>query len=257
MTTTKQSWFKRSLSVLLAVTMVLSMGVLNVFAAEEKCPMPVVSDYSSDLTCDGYINTSAHWQIDFSVPSEFGTGYKIYLTFDGSEPDKNADKIFSSKNPFFNQSLIDDGYYPVVIKDNVITIKAMTVKDGMEDSDVLTLQVKLLPENCVGFNDKNLQKAVWDSLDKEGNWETDTTSKEEMLSLTSLVAEDVGITNLIGLEFAENLEVLDLSGNDLNSILTSSVSSSFDCSTLTKLKTVDLIDCNIGSFGVTYMDKTN
>lgn len=257
MTTTKQSWFKRSLSVLLAVTMVLSMGVLNVFAAEEKCPMPVVSDYSSDLTCDGYINTSAHWQIDFSVPSEFGTGYKIYLTFDGSEPDKNADKIFSSKNPFFNQSLIDDGYYPVVIKDNVITIKAMTVKDGMEDSDVLTLQVKLLPENCVGFNDKNLKKAVWDSLDKEGNWETDTISKEEMLSLTSLVAEDVGITNLSGLEFAENLEVLDLSGNDLNSILASSVSSSFDFSTLTKLKTVDLSDCNIGSFGVTYMDKTN
>ena len=35
MTTTKQSWLKRSLAVLLAVMMVMSMGVANVFAAED------------------------------------------------------------------------------------------------------------------------------------------------------------------------------------------------------------------------------
>ena len=35
MTTTKQSWLKRGLSVLLAVMMVMSMGVVNVFAAVE------------------------------------------------------------------------------------------------------------------------------------------------------------------------------------------------------------------------------
>ena len=34
MTTTKQSWFKRSLAVLLAVMMVMSMGVTNVFATD-------------------------------------------------------------------------------------------------------------------------------------------------------------------------------------------------------------------------------
>ena len=33
MTTTKQSWIKRSMAVLLAVMMVMSMGVANVFAA--------------------------------------------------------------------------------------------------------------------------------------------------------------------------------------------------------------------------------
>ena len=33
MTTAKQSWLKRSLAVLLAVMMVMSMGVANVFAA--------------------------------------------------------------------------------------------------------------------------------------------------------------------------------------------------------------------------------
>ena len=33
MTTTKQSWIKRSMAVLLAVIMVMSMGVANVFAA--------------------------------------------------------------------------------------------------------------------------------------------------------------------------------------------------------------------------------
>ena len=36
MTTTKQSWLKRSLAVLLAVMMVMSMGVANVFAAVES-----------------------------------------------------------------------------------------------------------------------------------------------------------------------------------------------------------------------------
>ena len=34
MTTTKQSWLKRSLAVMLAVLMVMSMGVANVFAAD-------------------------------------------------------------------------------------------------------------------------------------------------------------------------------------------------------------------------------
>ena len=35
MTTTKQSWLKRSLAVLLAVMMVMSAGIANVFAAEK------------------------------------------------------------------------------------------------------------------------------------------------------------------------------------------------------------------------------
>ncbi|MBM6921018.1 hypothetical protein H6A12_07620 [Phocea massiliensis] len=34
MTTTKQSWFKRSLAVLLAVMMVMSMGMTNALAAD-------------------------------------------------------------------------------------------------------------------------------------------------------------------------------------------------------------------------------
>lgn len=34
MTTTKQSWLKRSLAMLLAVMMVMSMGVTNAFAAD-------------------------------------------------------------------------------------------------------------------------------------------------------------------------------------------------------------------------------
>ena len=37
MTPTKQSWLKRSLAMLLAVRMVMSMGVTNAFAADKMC----------------------------------------------------------------------------------------------------------------------------------------------------------------------------------------------------------------------------
>ena len=46
MTTTKQSWLKRSLAMLLAVMMVMSMGVTNAFAADsgsEESNVPVIS----------------------------------------------------------------------------------------------------------------------------------------------------------------------------------------------------------------------
>ena len=41
MTTTKQSWLKRSLAVLLAVMMVMSMGVANAFAATLTPETPI------------------------------------------------------------------------------------------------------------------------------------------------------------------------------------------------------------------------
>ena len=50
MTTAKQSWLKRSLAVLLAVMMVMSMGVANVFAAGEKCPTPEVYDLGATFS---------------------------------------------------------------------------------------------------------------------------------------------------------------------------------------------------------------
>ena len=49
MTTTKQSWLKRSLAVLLAVMMVMSMGVANVFAAGTESSEKSVKEQLQEL----------------------------------------------------------------------------------------------------------------------------------------------------------------------------------------------------------------
>ena len=108
MTTTKQSWLKRSLAVLLAVMMVMSMGVANVFAAGTD---------------------------EVSIPD-------------------------ASLKAAINQQL------------------AKQTGSQREDDAAVT--------------------------------------KDEMASLTELVAEDAGITDLTGLDKAVNLETLDLSGNELS-----------------------------------------
>ena len=53
MTRTKQSWLKRSLAVLLAVMMVMSMGVTNALAAEKTTAEKYAElhAYASTLLC--------------------------------------------------------------------------------------------------------------------------------------------------------------------------------------------------------------
>ena len=140
MTTTKQSWIKRSLAVLLAVMMVMSMGVANVFAAGTD---------------------------EVSIP------------------------------------------------------------------------------------DANLKAAINRQLAKQtGSQRADdaAVTEDDMASLTELVAENAGITDLTGLEKAVNLETLDLSGNDLWWIGAeySQLSAGDFFESFTKIKHIDLSDCNIG-----------
>ena len=60
MTTTKQSWLKRSLAVLLAVMMVMSMGVANVFTAEKTTAEKYTDlhEYASTLKAEDYTEES-------------------------------------------------------------------------------------------------------------------------------------------------------------------------------------------------------
>ncbi len=60
MTTTKQSWLKRSLAVLLAVMMVMSMGVANVFTAEKTTAEKYTDlhEYASTLKAEDYTEKS-------------------------------------------------------------------------------------------------------------------------------------------------------------------------------------------------------
>ena len=50
MTTTKQSWFKRGLSAVLAAAMVLSMNAVSVFAAGDEGGSTPAPSYSTDQT---------------------------------------------------------------------------------------------------------------------------------------------------------------------------------------------------------------
>ena len=59
MTTAKKSWFKRSLAVLLAVMMVMSMGISNVFAAEPTVydKLNALLDEIDSLDGDKYVKS--------------------------------------------------------------------------------------------------------------------------------------------------------------------------------------------------------
>lgn len=102
---------------------------------------------------------------------------------------------------------------------------------------------------AVTINDENLRKAICNALNKEYT-EGVTITENEMASLTELVAENAGITDLTGLSKAVNLEKLNLGGNpidDANRYKGSSFGSCFEeFSAYTKLKELNLSKCRLG-----------
>ncbi|RAQ28663.1 hypothetical protein DPQ25_07645 [Hydrogeniiclostridium mannosilyticum] len=251
MTTTKRSWFKRSLSVLLAVTMVLSMGVLNVFAAEEKCPMPEFYT-EGKVSEEGYLLDTVKCGVN-AAHNPNGTpdkGYTYYYTTDGSTPTRDNGTKRTTMVTITKVMLKNYG------QDGVLTVKVIATKEGMEDSDVATITVKKNPNEPVTISDENLRKAICEALDKEYS-EGVTITETEMASLTELVAENAGITDLTGLKYAVNLEVLDLSGNDLSEELNSAAHNSGDIGDLTTLKKLDLSNTNLTVWGEESSKDTN
>ena len=83
MTTTKQSWFKRSLAVLLAVMMVMSMGITNVFAQTSALSVNVTDVGETEATLTITDNNS----IDASVK------YAIYRVQDSSIPAPSVEDL--------------------------------------------------------------------------------------------------------------------------------------------------------------------
>lgn len=69
MTTTKQSWLKRSLAVLLAVMMVMSMGVANVFAqtTEISASVAEITETEAKLTITNNGATDAYPVVYYTV----------------------------------------------------------------------------------------------------------------------------------------------------------------------------------------------
>lgn len=254
MTRIRQILLQGSLSLLLALSFVLSLGAANAFAAETqaKCPAPAMSlPVPFFMTADGYINTTfTDWYINITA----GMGSTYYYTVDGSEPSSaegtSSKKVTTTTIQVSKSWLTSNG-----ITGDAAEIKMIATKSGMTDSDVVTFSFKLLPEGDVPFTDRNLKLAVCRTLGIAEDVNAHII-QQQMESLTELVAEDKGIADLYGLQYATNLEVLRLSGNDLITAMQNNVSGAFDFSTLTKLKSVDLSNCNIGAYGTNYTDKT-
>lgn len=79
----------------------------------------------------------------------------------------------------------------------------------------MPMHVFAIEDTTVAIKDANLVKAICKELGKD-YMDGVTITQKEMESLTELVAENAGITDLTGLNKAINLEKLDLSGNDLS-----------------------------------------
>ena len=106
--------------------------------------------------------------------------------------------------------------------------------------------------------DANLEQAIRDQLANDGNGIDPGTplSEADMLNLTSLGASNLGITDLSGLEFATNLQDLNVSGNPIGDAglavivqlksLTSLNISNCGITTLATLATTDPADAATG-----------
>ena len=179
--------------------------------------------------------------VDINKNGGTGTsGYTYYYTTDGSIP--SADNPNAETNGQRDYVMMRNVSSAVV--DGVITYKVVATKEGMEDSDVLTYELKV-SDGSPTFTDASLKSAVMKALGENGDISRPLT-EEEMLELTELSAPSAGITDLTGLEFALNLETLDLSGNDLAETI-GDFATAIRNDPFAKLITLNLSNCNLGA----------
>ena len=93
-------------------------------------------------------------------------------------------------------------------------ISALDYPDRIGEPPVIT-QPDVLPGGQVHFPDSNLRAAIAEALGKSANA---PITAEEMGTLSELRALNRGIQDLTGLQFATNLNNLDLRGNQINDI---------------------------------------
>lgn len=95
----------------------------------------------------------------------------------------------------------------------------ITINDGFGDVQRYHVTVKERPEDAIVFQDSNLEAELlesWREIDENGDG---LISKSELSKIRYLSINNRNITDLSGLEYAENLEEINLSGNkELKSI---------------------------------------
>lgn len=115
---------------------------------------------------------------------------------------------------------------------------------GHDQRDVTAFAEETVDTSAaVTINDENLRKAICSAIGKEYS-EGVTVTENEMASLTDLT----------GLEKAVNLEILDLSGNDLSSQNVFTFLYGMGEVIWEQLRALDLSKCNIGGENGRIMD---
>lgn len=119
---------------------------------------------------------------------------------EGTGGEKEQSEITQEEQTVDNSEQEDAGSEQTVVQSDDVTVKER-------------------PEDAIVFQDSNLESELlesWREIDENGDG---LITKSELLKLRYLYISNSDITNLSGLEYAENLEVIDVSGNkELKSI---------------------------------------
>lgn len=119
---------------------------------------------------------------------------------EGTGGEKEQSEITQEEQTVDNSEQEDAGSEQTVVQSDDVTVKERA-------------------EDAIVFQDSNLESELlesWRGIDENGDG---LITKSELLKLRYLYISNSDITNLSGLEYAENLEVIDVSGNkELKSI---------------------------------------
>ena len=141
MTTTKQSWFKRSLAVLLAVMMVMSMGITNVFAQTSALSVNVTDVGETEATLTITDNNS----IDASVK------YAIYRVQDSSIPAPSVEDLKQQSEENKSVTMTGNNVSAKISRlnaDTEYTVYALIFSVGSDWKPVYTDMVSTKFETC-------------------------------------------------------------------------------------------------------------
>ncbi|MCB6994678.1 NEAT domain-containing protein, partial [bacterium 210820-DFI.6.37] len=213
---------------------------------QETCPLPTF-DITTTPGASGTYSSSATVSITIGLTglsSLRNSGYTVYYTTDGTDPESS---VTGSTKKVATTGKISVKTTDASKRDTV-TVKAIAIKDGYTNSQIAETSLIFESEDTAFFQDASLKKAICEALNKTYSAGISIT-KTEMETLTSLNLSKKDITDLTGLEAAVNLTELSLSGNPLGY----SNASLKVLNSLTKLKSLDLSDCQVGGL----LKKTN
>ena len=216
MTTTKQSWFKRSLAVLLAIMMVMSMGIMNVFAQTPALSVNVtdVGEAEAKLTITDNNNINGTKFAVYKVQKksdpapEDATGFTDFLyTWNGNSAtakltdlEPGTEYVVYAAIAYFNGSGMDSAYTEMVSAEFTTETEASALSVSVTDITDTGAALTITDNNNITGTKFGLYKVL-----KEG--EAAPTSPEEITNFLFSWSGNQASGTLSGLEANTNYVV--------------------------------------------------